>query len=155
MMATFSANDAEMDPLTFYVQFQKPSPSLLLRDFGSDLQQIDASTAQFRLAPRFGQAGEYVLHVAVFDQGGGFSARAVPLLIEETDAQGDANCNGRHDDSDLTALISALFDDEALTLCEYSDANGDGAVTAADLPMLLLKVASTQFASLSLHVLVG
>ena len=64
------------------------------------------------------------------------------MLIEDSDPHGDANCDERFDESDLTALLSALFDDEALTMCEHSDANGDGAITAADLPMLIVKLAS-------------
>lgn len=43
---------------------------------------------------------------------------------------GDANCDGRFDTLDLGALAARLFADG----CSGADANGDGRVTAADLP---------------------
>ncbi len=52
--------------------------------------------------------------------------------------QGDVNCDGRVDQADLDLLVSDLFDDAggsppAGGACAGADANGDGAVTAADL----------------------
>ncbi|MFI5366086.1 MAG: FG-GAP-like repeat-containing protein [Candidatus Binatia bacterium] len=49
---------------------------------------------------------------------------------------GDADCNGRIDASDIGALIDRLFAPGA-PACADADVNGDGHITAGDLPQLI------------------
>lgn len=51
-----------------------------------------------------------------------------------TPIPGDVDTNGRVDVNDLTALLDAIF---AGTYTAPADVNGDGAVTAADVPALI------------------
>ncbi len=53
---------------------------------------------------------------------------------------GDANCNGHLDASDPTAACTAIFDVIARASCD-ADCNGDGAVSAADVSCVAMRVA--------------
>ena len=44
---------------------------------------------------------------------------------------GDANCDGRLDAADLAAVVHAVF---VGSPCPGADVNGDGQITAADIP---------------------
>ena len=48
---------------------------------------------------------------------------------------GDANCDGVVDERDLAALAQAVFGDND---CPDADANGDGRISAADFPRIVL-----------------
>ena len=55
--------------------------------------------------------------------------------IASANASGDANCDGAVDETDLSAVATAAFDD-APSGCQVGDVNGDGVVSSADLVML-------------------
>lgn len=56
-----------------------------------------------------------------------------PTITPTPAGPGDANCDGRIDESDVNALIHRLF----APGCPAADVNGDERVTAADLPLLI------------------
>jgi hypothetical protein len=92
-------------------------------------------------SPRANDAGRYPLRVAAFDEAGGVAVRDTLLVIEDTQIEGDANCDGVLDERDMEALIDALFEPAKEERCVAADANDDGRVLASDLSALVMKLA--------------
>ena len=97
-------------------------------------------TAELQFTPRHNEAGSYPLRVAAFDEAGGVTVKDVTLIIEDTQPEGDADCDGKIGVDDIAAMISALFTPNARQLCVSADADDDGQVKVNDLLALILKL---------------
>jgi subtilisin family serine protease len=126
------ATDPEGDFIAFHAE-RSGLTRTVLDDRGD-------GTATFEVTPRFDEAGIYRLRVAAFDEAGGVDVALLLLTIEDRDPEGDANCDHILSAEDVGALLSGLFDDEAMKRCATADTNTDGRVTVADLTTLILKL---------------
>jgi Tol biopolymer transport system component len=144
-ITTLQAMDADNDPLTFHVERiphdRIDAPRSRLRDLArSELLDRGDGTADLVFTPRQNEAGQYPLRVAVFDEAGNFDVRDVTLVIEDTQPEGDADCDGRLTRKDIEALIGALFDPQWRSRCITADTNDDGRVVVNDLIGLILRL---------------
>lgn len=140
-----AASDAEGQPITFYAErvpaFLSGAPSSRLRDLAnSELIDHGDGTAELLFTPRYTEAGRYPLRVAAFDEAGGVDVVSVELVILDTQLEGDANCDGKIDRQDISAMVHALFDPTVPSRCATSDNDGDGRVSVNDLVALLLNL---------------
>jgi subtilisin family serine protease/Tol biopolymer transport system component len=134
----FSASDPDGDPVTLYVG--RDQRSAALNEFSSDFSDFGTGTAQLSLTFRHDQAGEYILRVAAFDDAGAFDTKDVRLVVEDTQPEGDANCDGTLGADDVTALIDALFEPMPLDRCVSADTSDDGRLAVNDLTALMIKL---------------
>ena len=143
-----TATDPDGDPITFYAE---RVPPFVIGGFNSRLADLASSelvdhgdgTAEVAFTPRYTDAGEYPLRLAAFDDEGGVDVADVTLIIDDTQKEGDANCDGTIGADDVDALIHALFDPGQVATCPTSDADGDGSVRANDLMGLIELLGST------------
>ena len=135
-----SATDPDGDPIFFHAE-RVPSLPRRLRDLArSFLNDRGDGTASLEFTPRFDDAGAYPLRVAAFDDAGGVKVASLLLIVDDAEAEGDANCDEQLSLEDVDALIAALYEPEILTRCPTSDTNADGRLTAADLGGLTEKL---------------
>jgi len=134
------ASDPDGDSITFFAQRVPAYPDRLRELAGSVLTDHGDGTAELAFTPRFDEAGTYQLRVAAFDEEGGVSSRDITLVIEDTQPEGDANCDRHLDFADIEALVAHLFDSGAQNQCVTADTNDDGRIDASDLAGLLLKL---------------
>jgi len=135
------ALDPDDDPITLYAQRVPAFAYGRLRDLAhSVFTDHGDGTADLSFRPDYTDAGTYPLRIAAFDEAGGVDVKDVTLVIEDTEPEGDANCDGSLGLDDVQAMISALFNFNARAQCITSDANVDGQVTVGDLVALLRKL---------------
>jgi hypothetical protein len=136
-----TASDLDGDPLTFHVERVPSFPMRLSTLASSLLTDHGDGSAELSFTPRYTEAGNYALRIAVFDEVGGVDVRDVLLVIEDTQIEGDANCDGQLALDDVPALIAALFghvlEGQA---CVTADTNGDGRLAVNDLTALLSRL---------------
>jgi Tol biopolymer transport system component len=136
-----TATDPDNDPITFFAQRVPPFEGGRLGDLAnSELRDYADGTAELLFTPRHTESGTYPLRVAALDEAGGVDAKDVTLIIQDTQPEGDANCDGAIGPDDVPVLVDALFDPVAITQCVTVDGNDDQRVTAADLPALMGKL---------------
>jgi hypothetical protein len=66
----------------------------------------------------------------------------VPTATQIQGTPGDADCDGNVDAGDADLAARSVFDRDALSRCSGVDCDGDLAVTAADVPCVVLRLAS-------------
>ncbi len=137
----FHALDPDGDVITLYAQRVPAFAYGRLRDLAhSVFTDHGDGTADLSFKPDYTDAGTYPLRIAAFDEAGGVDVKDVTLVIEDTEPEGDANCDGSLGLDDVQAMISALFNSNARAQCITRDTNVDGQVTVGDLVALLRKL---------------
>jgi hypothetical protein len=66
--------------------------------------------------------------------------RDITLVIQDTQPEGDANCDGIVGVDDIRAMVDALFDAKSRAQCVTVDTNADGQVAVNDLVALIKKL---------------
>lgn len=140
MRVTFRATDPDGDPLTLYAELADRPLSQLHAFASAVFSDHGDGTADLTITPRVNDEGTYTLRVAAFDEAGGVTVQDVQLVVHAMVVEGDVNCDGRVDLADLRDVIPLLFGDAPL-MCNTADGNGDGRITAADIVMLLRRIA--------------
>jgi hypothetical protein len=129
----FRATDPDEDAVSVFAQ-------LVGERLGGFASSVFADhgdgTARLELSPAHNDAGTYALRIGVFDEGGQVTVRQIPITVEDTIPEGDANCDGIIDPEDVGVLVGALFRRGARSECITVDANDDGRVSVADLGAL-------------------
>ena len=134
------ATDSDGDPLTFFTQFPDPLNTALPLFASATLSDRGDGTAELSFSPRYNEAGNYTVIVAVFDEAGGIAERSLAVTVEDDLIEGDADCDGRLDATDRESLVHVLFDPFRQFDCPLADANDDGETNAADFVALAVKL---------------
>jgi hypothetical protein len=118
----FVAGDPDADPLARFAQLDRvaelPVNASFVEEYGGD-----RSLSAFFWVAGPNDVGAHLLRVGAFDGRGGEAIREVPLTV----------CRRFLEPGDVAAVIAAIFE-PAPPACGDADANGDGGVSAADLP---------------------
>ncbi len=127
----FQAEDPDGDPLAYCLQSPEGSsrmagnPVLLI---DSKVEQDGSGTATLTMSPGSGDAGDYRLRVAVFDDEGG-------VAIEDTDlaviSSCPSDCNGDEEVSidEVISAVSIGLEIQPLSHCEAADTSQNGEVS--------------------------
>lgn len=140
------ATDPDDDPITFWVQRIPAFTGIAdnpgrLRDLArSYLTENGDGSATLEFHPRFNEAGTYPLRIAAFDGVGGIDVVDTTLVIEDTQPEGDADCDGKLTTDDVGVLVHALFNATYAATCPTTDTNADGRVLANDVTALIVKL---------------
>lgn len=143
-LVSLQAENPDGGPITFYMELteRRPLPLRRLSQVANyALVDLGNGNARAQFTPRHNEAGSYLLRAAAFNETGGVDVKEVTLVIEDTQPEGDANCDGTLGREDVDALIGAIFDPQWRTKCLTADTNDDGRVSADDLLALIKKLA--------------